>query len=183
MDLYVQLYTQMGSKGDFSHMMYTISANLIDKGYKVDNIWNNWGAQGMSWATKSERKDIVGWLGDAVYKGDEYKTSFGEDDYIADLDADNIAKRITKKTGLADAVNEYYSDISKDPQGENAGRTKEFLKNNPYEEVEAAVFERIEFNDPNGNGIKDLDDLKNNKVYEETYDFLARLKKVDEGGN
>ena len=43
------------------------------------------------------------------------------------------------------------------------------------------MFERIEFNDPNGNGIKDLDDLKNNKVYEETYDFLARLKKIDEG--
>lgn len=180
-DFYKQLYIQMGSKGDFSHMMYTVSANLIDKGHKVDNVWNNWGAQGMSWAIKGERKDIVGWLGDAVYKGDEYKTSFGEDDYIADLDADNIAKRVTKKTRLADAVNEYYSDISKDPQGENAGRTKEFLKNNPYEEVEAAVFERIEFNDPNGNGIKDLDDLKNNKVYEETYDFLARLKKIDEG--
>ncbi len=38
----------------------------------------------------------AGWLGDAVYDGDG-KTSFGMDDYMADLDADNIAHLVTEE--------------------------------------------------------------------------------------
>ena len=72
-------------------MMYTIAANLTDDGDDVENEWKNGGAPETSWSNADERKDIAGWQGDAVYDGDDGKISFGEDDYIADLDADNIA--------------------------------------------------------------------------------------------
>lgn len=39
--LYKQIYDAVGEKGDFSHMMYTISANLIDENHEVQNQWDN----------------------------------------------------------------------------------------------------------------------------------------------
>lgn len=68
---YKELYQALGNRGDFGHMMYTIAANLIDEGNKVDNKWNNFGAKETSWKNADTRKDIAGWLGDAVYDGTE----------------------------------------------------------------------------------------------------------------
>ena len=69
--------------------------NLNNDKYKVDNKWNNPGSSAMSWKNAEERKDIVDWLGDAVYAGDNNKTSFGNDDYIADLDADTLRTKVS----------------------------------------------------------------------------------------
>ena len=173
---YKKIYESYEGKGDFAHMLYTISANLNDDKYKVDNKWNNIGAKEMSWKNKEERQDIVGWLGDAVYKGTENKVSFGQDDYIADLDADNIAHRVKSKGGgtLLESMDAYYQDISKGTP--DTKRTQEFLKNNPYEDVEKAIFDRIEFKDANNDGKKNLEDLKQDESYKETYDFLNKLK-------
>jgi len=183
MEYYKDLYEQMGSKGDCSHMFYAMAANLNDDNYKVDNKWNNPGSSAMSWKNAEERKDIVGWLGDAVYTGDNNKTSFGNDDYIADLDADNIAHRTQNGKGgtLLNNMNEYYQDISSGDT--DALRTKEFLKNNSYEDIEKSVFDRISFKDENKDGKKTLEDLKENETYKETYDFLKKLKKCQEKQN
>ncbi|MDE7198895.1 MAG: hypothetical protein K2O15_08415, partial [Lachnospiraceae bacterium] len=177
LELYQQIYDAVGRKGDFSHMLYTLSANLIDKGYKVDNRWSNFGASETSWDNAEERKDVAGWLGDAVYDGGEGKTSFGMDDYIADLDADNIAYLVTEEKSLVDVANEYYGKLQEKGIGY---RTELFVENNTYEEVEKAVMEKIKIGDANGDGKVDRMDLLEDDAYLDTYKFLSRLKSSDE---
>lgn len=175
---YETLYNHMGKdKGDFSHMMYTIAANLIDKGNKVDNSWFNAGANETSWSNAEERKDITGWLGDAVYVGSEGKVSFGIDDYIADLDADNIANSMLDGTKFICAANDYYCNLKQ--EGENY-RTEVFVENNAYDEIEKAIFDKISVKDVNGDGEKNYLDLEHNKKYGETYEFLSKLKLYDQ---
>ena len=180
LELYQQIYDAVGRKGDFSHMLYTISANLIDKGHRVDNNWYNGGAKETSWDNAEERKDVAGWLGDAVYD-DDGKTSFGMDDYIADLDADNIAHLVTDEKSLVDAANEYYGALQKEGSGY---RTKTFVENNTYEAVEKAVMEKLKIEDVNGDGKKDYKDLLEEDyrdTYLDTYKFLTRLKEPGKG--
>ncbi|MDK2968751.1 DUF4280 domain-containing protein [Lacrimispora sp.] len=175
LDLYKTLYDNTGDTGDYAHMMYTISANLNDSKYKVDNSWKNIGANALSWKNKDERKDITGWLGDAVYTGDNNSVSFGNDDYIADLDSVNIASRVLTGKSLIDSMDQYYKDLSiSDP---DEYRTKEFLSNNSYEEIEEEIFKRISIKDINNDGKKDLKDLETDITYSDTYDFLNKLKK------
>ncbi|MBP3487259.1 MAG: hypothetical protein J6K53_02570 [Roseburia sp.] len=175
---YKLLYDQLKDNGDCSHMFYTISANLIDNGHKVDNSWKNIGAPDLSWSNADVRKDITGWLGDAVYLGDENQTSFGTDDYIADLDADNLAHRCLTDNDLLSSMQDYYTNISNGNADEV--RTREFLKNNSFEDVEKTIFDIISCNDANKDGFVNTIDLKENSVYSDTYDFLMKLKKYQD---
>lgn len=180
LEMYQQIYNAVGRKGDFSHMLYTISANLIDEGHKVDNKWKNVGADETSWDNAEERKDVAGWLGDAAYDGDG-KTSFGMDDYIADLDADNIAHLVTDEKSLVDAANEYYGALQKEGSGY---RTETFVENNTYEAVEKTVMEKLKIEDVNEDGKKDYKDLLEEDyrdTYLDTYKFLTRLKETGKG--
>ena len=88
-------------------------------------------------------------------------TSFGNDDYMADLDADNIIHRIDENTSLMEAINDYYKESN---GGEN--RAAEFLENNEYAEVEGVILERA--------GVSSLEALKNK--WEESYNSLVKLK-------
>lgn len=171
---YKLLYDQLKNNGDCSHMFYTISANLIDNGHKVDNSWKNIGAPDLSWNNADTRKDITGWLGDAVYLGDNNKTSFGTDDYIADLDADNLAHRCLSGNNLLNSMQDYYTKLSTGNTDEM--RTKEFLKNNSFENVEKTIFDIISCNDTNKDGFVNTADLKGSDAYSDTYDFLMKLK-------
>ena len=56
----------------------------------------------------------MGWLGDATIPTDNGSVSFGNDDYIADLDADNIAHRVDYGSGVTamEAFNNYYDDMN-----------------------------------------------------------------------
>lgn len=173
---YKELYQALGNRGDFGHMMYTIAANLIDEGNKVDNKWNNFGAKETSWKNADTRKDIAGWLGDAVYDGTEKKVSFGEDDYIADLDSDNISYNMGDNTELMKIMNQYYEALM---AGGEDYRTKTFVENNTYAAVEKAILDRIGVKDKNKDGVKDYNDLEENDVYKDTYEFLQRLKPYD----
>ena len=175
MTYYKNMYSDYGNKGDYSHMMYTISSNLNDNKHKVDNSWKNLGADALSWKNKDERKDITGWLGDAVYTGDNNSVSFGEDDYIADLDSVNIASRVNSGGDLINSMDQYYKELSLDDP--DRYRTKEFLSNNSYEDIEQEIFKRISIKDANKDGEKNYKDLENNTIYSDTYDFLNRLKK------
>lgn len=175
--LYKKIFYAVGEKGDFSHMLYTVSANLIDEGNEVENKWFNVGAPETSWSNIEQRKDVVGWLGDAVYDGDEYRTSFGIDDYIADLDADNIAYMTTNEKSLVEAMNEYYDELQK---AGDEYRTEIFVKNNTFEEIEKAVLERLPVYDNNGDGNLNYKDLEKIDKYKDTYDFLKRLKLYSE---
>ena len=176
LELYKQIYDAENQKGDFSHMLYTISANLKDKGDKVDNKWGNILAPETGWDSEEERKDVAGWLGDAVYDGDG-KVSFGMDDYIADLDADNIAYMVTDEKSLVDVVNEYYSKLQ---EAGDEYRTEMFVKNNTYEEIESTIFDKISVKDSNGDGEINYKDLQENDKYQDTYDFLKKLEPYSE---
>ena len=188
--LYLERYQGLSEKyqdkGDFSHMMYTISANQIDKGKKVDNYFVIAEPTGLYWHNAEERKDIVGWLGDAVFEGDEEQVSFGNSDYIADLDADNIAYRMNRNgMSLPDTMLHYYSDLenvdgmdtnlSKE-EIEHNNRTREFLIHNKYEDIETAIFERIKVEDGDKDGKLTYKDLDGVSKYEGTYKFLCKLK-------
>lgn len=167
----------------------------------------------MGWKDSDERKDIVGWLGDAIHAGgffiskksfdrmtsinsgienvirninfvayyvylkiQRYNTnidlveikdgyiyfptgvSFGNDDYISDLDADNISHM--SKNNLIDSINNYYSDISDNK------RKSEFLKNNPYKKIEKIILLKLSKNN--------IEELKT-KEFQTTYNFLNKL--------
>lgn len=135
----------------------------------------------MRWRNAEERFEVTGWLGDAVYTGTDNRTSFENDDYIADIDADNIVHRTRNGTPLANSVIEYYSSINKDDN--DYSRTKEFLKNHTYEEIEEKVIDSIRFSRPivsnepyaetyhYGNSI-------DNPAYESTKKFLEKLESI-----
>lgn len=178
LNLYKKIYDEVSQKGDFSHMMYTISANLIDDGYSVENQWDNKMSPVMSWDNAEQRKDITGWLGDAVYCGLSGRTSFGTDDFIADLDADNIAHLVTEDTSLVDAANEYYNDLCQ--KGDDY-RKQAFIENNPYEEVEKTIMERLSIKDENRDKNVDYKDLEKNRRFRDTYKFLKELAPSSEG--
>lgn len=156
-------------KGDFSHMCYTLSGCINNDWGGVDNRWRKGHTEG--WGSLNTRKDVIGWLGDATITTDASGPSFGPDDYIADLDADNIYNRIDYDNGVTamDAFNDYYEDMAN--SGDSDFRGKEFLQNNSYETVEEAILDKLDIS---------LEDLKSNKDYSDTVEFLERLKDLCE---
>jgi hypothetical protein len=163
---YKEFYEGFLGKGDFNHMLYVVAGNIapldmayVQKKYSLFfiNVWDDHG----------ERRDVVGWLGDAAVAKPFADPSFGPDDYIADLDAANIVS-IMERRGLSllDALNGYY--------GARPNRAEAFLRyryesegsEDNYKEIEAKVFERA--------GVGTLDKL--NKKWPDSYRFLVSLK-------
>lgn len=179
LEKYKLLCDSFENKGDFSHMLYTISANIIDEEHGASNDFQMTSAVNLDWSNKEERGDIAGWLGDAVYRGKIIggETSFGNDDYISDLDADNIVHRMdnTKEDMLTIMLN-YYNELDKG-NADNV-RTKEFLNNNKYENVEKKIFEKITVRDNQRDGKETMEDIKDNTTYKDTYIFLCKLQEV-----
>ena len=154
-------------ENDFAHMCYTLASNLNDSQNGVDNTWNPLTDYG--WFDEKSRKDVVGWLGDATIPTDNGSVSFGNDDYIADLDADNIAHRVDYGSGVTamEAFNNYYDDMNNSNDAD-AFRGNEFLQNNSYEDVEDVILNNL--------GCFTYEDLKNNSNYADALRFLERLK-------
>lgn len=67
------------------------------------------------------------------------------------------------------ALNDYYEDMAN--SGDSDFRGKEFLQNNSYETVEEAILDKLDIS---------LEDLKSNKDYSDTVEFLERLKDLCE---
>ena len=179
MEEYKAMYNSFENKGDFSHMLYTIAANIIEEEHGAVNDYQMTSVVNLDWSSKEERGDIAGWLGDAVYRGKLIggETSFGNDDYISDLDADNIVHRMDNAKGdMLTAMINYYNELDK----ENADsiRTKEFLNNNGYENIEKKIFEKITVRDNQRDGKETMEDIKDNATYKDTYQFLYKLKEV-----
>lgn len=179
LEKYKLLCDSFENKGDFSHMLYTISANIIDEEHGASNDFQMTSAVNLDWSNKEERGDIAGWLGDAVYRGKIIggETSFGNDDYISDLDADNIVHRMdNKKEDMLTVMLNYYNDLDKG-NADNI-RTKEFLNNNKYENIEKKIFEKITVKDNLRDGKETMEDIKDNTAYKDTYIFLHKLQEV-----
>ena len=92
---------------DFAHMQITLSARLAYK-LGLDGFFSNIG----TFSSDENVSYLAGWLGDATLKNDDGVTVFGNDDYCADLDAENIYRKIIQGYSSVTAINLYYSGLS-----------------------------------------------------------------------
>jgi len=82
---------------------------------------------------------MAGWLGDATLKvGSNKKPSFENDDYMANLDAENIAHMVRNKNySFLNAVEDYYGRLL------DAKRAKIFLEENNLIEVKKLIYDAL----------------------------------------
>ena len=180
---------------DFTHMQFALAARLaytLDKDKILSNL--------LAWVKTGNLKiysdedigHMGGWLGDAVIAGyyGSGDVSFGNDDYMADLDAENIYQLLMQGYSSLDAINHYYGDMLL-----SETRADIFLQNIPYDTVKSKIFyEMIDWDlyrlmsDAADQGnillVKYYTDLINNEQYHfdeiksrhpETYDFLMSV--------
>ncbi|OUO86551.1 hypothetical protein B5F40_14875 [Gordonibacter sp. An230] len=182
-----------GGRADFAHHCITLATGLVTSldfhSSFIDLCFS--GGSG-------EREDASGWLGDAtiIQKRDDHRgyehTSLGNDDYLADLDADNILHFMKDGSlGYQEAAERYFSGIE---AGEWT-RAELFLQNNGgYEAVVDKVFENVQNPDlavniqtgwkkgpnvPSGSGLSTADKvayLESEPCFEDTAAFLKALK-------
>ena len=80
----------------------------------------------------------TGWLGDATLYEADLTTHFGNEDYCADLDGENVFRLISSGKSMADAINEYNAYL------DNGGnRADKFLSYIGFDEVKSAVFNTL----------------------------------------
>lgn len=124
-------YEDMKEKGDYAHQQIitaTIFATkLNEEGYIANAFFLN---------SDESREDYSGWLGDCTLANPWQQPSLGPDDYIADLDAENITY-IMKKEGKSylDAQKQYYSEL-----GNKYTRADKFLEHTSLDEVRKTIY-------------------------------------------
>ena len=115
---------------DFAHMQIAMAGRLAWKTGQNGNLTEYtviWTAEGVS--------HLCGWLGDAVLPESNGTTSLSNYDYHADLDAENIYRRIEQGATLVNATNAYYASLTSIHT-----RATEFLSNIDYETVKEAIY-------------------------------------------
>ena len=125
---------------DFTHMQYALAARLA---YSLDIAKNiaNWGpiifTGNIHRYTDEDVSYLGGWFGDAILTNisGEGQTFFANDDYMADLDAENIYRIIMQGKSSINAINEYYSIMTS-----TNTRANIFLQHIPYNTVKEKVF-------------------------------------------
>lgn len=151
---------------DFAHMQYSLAARLAYT-LEIDGLMSNIGAGtetgNSKLYTNEEISYLGGWLGDAVLK-DNGKTVLKNDDYMADLDAENIYRLIIQGNSWIDATNIYYSALNS-----TNTRAHIFLSYIPYNTVKHMICREL-FNDEEHN----YEELNPN--CSDTYNFLKSLE-------
>ncbi len=123
--------TQNTGLGDFSHMQYSLAARLAYK-LDLDGFASNIGTL----HTDLTISYLAGWLGDAtITEINNGTTVFDNDDYIADLDAENIFTKIENGMNSIQAVNSYYNELTP-----NRTRATIFLEHITYDTVQGNIF-------------------------------------------
>lgn len=119
------------STPNFAHMQISLSVRLA---YSLKTGWFVSG--GKAFASEENASYSAGWLGDAA--NENGMTSFGDDDYCADLDAENIYRIMTTDTASADAFSSYYAGLT-------ATRTRAdvFLSHISYSTVREKIFAEL----------------------------------------
>ena len=150
------------STPDFAHMQISLAARLA---YKIDT--DGLFADIIGLATNDTISYLAGWLGDATITNDNGLTSFGDDDYCADLDAENIYRLQISLTGRSAvyAINSYYESIS----SENT-RANVFLGYINYETVKEKICSQLNID----NNEEGMNIIRNS--YPDTYNFLCSLR-------
>ena len=177
---------------DFCHMQYSLSARLAySLGY--DSFISNWGTGFVTgnWGyyTDEDISYLAGWFGDAILMGESGgTTSFGNDDYMSDLDAENIYRIILQGGSSVNAFSNYYATLSscknrahifKGHISYESVRSKIF-----YELVDTRLIELINANTNNIDLVKYYRNLLKDEEYHwnvirtqyyDTYNFLKSL--------
>lgn len=158
-DAMISKYQNYGDKPDFTHMCATTAT-----------ILNNSDIKGLG-TFAGKFNGIYDVDKNAGYVGDVYGTagatpSFGNDDYMSDLDAVNIATRIKNGEDAMSAINDYYSDI----ESGKTTRANEFLANIGDGNANDGLAILISEEKTNSQFIEDNDYLKNDNNYMEKRD-------------
>lgn len=122
---WIEQYNNMLTKGDFAHQQITTATIINNKWVLTDWIYG-----------KEKKEELAGWLGDATL-GDS--PSFGNDDYMADLDAANIYYLMQEKTlSYQEGWNKYYEEIEIDYT-----RADMFKMHTDIEHVKESIFDEL----------------------------------------
>ena len=120
------------STPDFPHMQISLCSRLAYK-LNLDGFISNLG----TFCSDEDVSYSAGWLGDSAYVDDGYNqtTSMGDDDYCADLDAENVYRYIIEGRDSITSLNLYYSDLL-----HSCNRAEIFLSYISFNTVKAKVF-------------------------------------------
>lgn len=172
------------SFGDFVHMQASLSARLADY-LNTNEI----GAQLAGAFVAEDISYLAGWLGDCVI-GDGSAPSLKSDDYISDLDAENIYRMIIQGQDIISAASSYYDSVLN-----HSNRAVVFKSYIDYETaknkiyyylIDIGLITQIEFARQNGDILLELyyldclnsEEYHQNELetkYQDTYDFLQAL--------
>ncbi len=161
---------------DFAHQSITTAAILADSVNVRPLIEGTAAGIYTGW----RHSEMAGWLGDAtIVKNGE--TFFGNDDYLADLDAENIVHYMDKyKLSYVNASVRYYNDIN---IGSTNTRASVFNEHTSTEYVECLIISELA---SGGKSIQEIEELTEEArrtmiekdirtTYPETYRFLQSL--------
>ena len=146
---------------DFVHMQISLAARLAYK-LNLDGILSNLG----TFCSDETVSYLAGWLGDATITNSNGLTSFGNDDYCADLDAENIYRAImsNNKRTIIDATNIYYDSLNF--QNLHADVFLGYISIDDVKQKNFARFGIAKENNP-------MNIIKNS--YPDTYNFICSL--------
>ena len=125
---------------DFTHMQYALAARLaytLNKDDILSNLGTGLYTGNYGIYTDEQISYLAGWFGDAILRN---ISGVGEpvmknDDYMADLDAENIYRLIIQGISAIAAANEYYSNMTS-----SNTRAIIFLQHIPYDTVKEKIF-------------------------------------------
>lgn len=151
MNLWNDNYSNMSNSGDYAHQAIT-TATILDNSMNLTSVIYG----------QNKTDKLAGWLGDATIKGENGLVSFGNDDYMADLDAANIAYLMKSNNwDCQKASANYYNKLA----GGNT-RADIFLKFNTVGNVQKEILTEL--------NINSLDELK--RLQPDAYNFIISLK-------
>ncbi len=136
MEIWNQQCDDMCGKADFAHQQITTAA-ILATAVSEDGWMANLYTGG-----RRKREQMAGWLGDATLFGSDGKPpSFGNDDYMADLDAENLGYMVRNEGySYIEAAEDYY-----ERRLQEDSRAELFLENNSLEDVKQLIYEELVF--------------------------------------
>lgn len=160
---FIQIWNQqcddMCGMTDFAHQQITTAA-ILATAVSKDGVFANLYVGG-----SKEREQMAGWLGDATLFGrNDEPPSFGNDDYMADLDAENIGYIVREeKYSYIVAIEDYYDNrLLKD------NRADLFLEKTDIGRVKQLIYNEI-FISEYASKMSSTNDIEERKKIEELY--------------
>lgn len=143
------------STADFAHLQIYMAARLA-YALEIDGLAADIGGVFFG----EDISYYAGWLGDATLKQNNGTTSIGNDDYHADLDAENIYRLIMQGQSAVDAINGYYASLTP-----TNTRAIIFLSYISYSTIESKIY-----------SILTDDEEEIREEYADTYNFMHSVK-------